>query len=102
LYILLISKLPKLILSLFLVCKDTYNYFYYANLILIFFGIVNLGLRFATLTANGLRLGVVAVFTTNVDTKHTLQIYEKLSYEALHPPLRQTAVIGCLSLSFVK
>jgi hypothetical protein len=54
------------------------------------------------LAPNGLRLGVVAVFTTNVDTKHTLQIYEKLSYEALHPPLRQTAVIGCLSLSFVK
>jgi len=41
---------------------------------------------------NGLRLGVVAVFTTNVDTKHTFQIYEKQSYEARHPPLRQTAV----------
>ena len=44
------------------------------------------------MTANVLRLGVVAVFTTNVDTKHTLQIYEKQSYEARHPPLRQTAV----------
>jgi hypothetical protein len=42
--------------------------------------------------ANVLRLGVVAVYTTNVDTKHTLQIYEKQSYEARHPPLRQTAV----------
>ena len=44
-----------------------------------------------SIAGNVLRLGVVAVFTTNVDTKHTLQIYEKQSYEARHPPLRQTA-----------
>jgi len=47
------------------------------------------------------QLGVVADLTTNVDTKHTAQIYKKLSYEALNPPLRQTAVSGWAYLSLV-
>ena len=38
-------------------------------------------------------LAKVAIFTTNVDTKHTLQIYEKLSYEALNRHFCQTAVL---------
>jgi len=46
-----------------------------------------------SLACNVLRLGVVADFTTNVDTKHTVQIYEKLLYEAHHPPFCQTAVV---------
>ena len=33
---------------------------------------------------NVLRLGEGGDLTTNVHTKHTLQIYEKLSYEALN------------------
>jgi hypothetical protein len=53
---------------------------------------------FFKLTTNGLRLGVVADFTTNVHTKNTVQIYEKLSYEARHPPLRQTAVTSWRSV----
>jgi hypothetical protein len=39
-------------------------------------------------------LAKVAIFTTNFDTKHTLQIYEKLSYEALNRHFCQTAVIS--------
>ena len=41
----------------------------------------------------------MAIFTTNVDTKHTLQIYEKLSYEALNRHFCQTAVISWPSVS---
>ena len=44
--------------------------------------------------ANGLRLGEGGDFTTNVHTKHTLQIYEKLSYEAISRHFCQTAVIS--------
>jgi hypothetical protein len=38
-------------------------------------------------------LAKVAILTTNVHTKHTLQIYEKLSYEALNRHFCQTAVV---------
>lgn len=44
------------------------------------------------LAINVLRLGEGGDFTTNVHTKHTLQIYEKLSYEALNRHFCQTAV----------
>ena len=44
------------------------------------------------LAANVLRLGEGGDLTTNVHTKHTLQIYEKLSYEALNRHFCQTAV----------
>jgi hypothetical protein len=43
----------------------------------------------------------LAIFTTNVHTKHTLQIYEKLSYEALNRQFFVGAVSGWASLSFV-
>ena len=43
-------------------------------------------------------LAKVAFYTTNVHTKHTLQIYEKLSYEALNRHFCQTAVSGCPSV----
>ncbi|MFY9307612.1 MAG: hypothetical protein WAQ28_01050, partial [Bacteroidia bacterium] len=39
-----------------------------------------------------MRLGEGGDLTTNVHTKHTLQIYEKLSYEALNRHFCQTAV----------
>ncbi|SDD89122.1 hypothetical protein SAMN04488104_11082 [Algoriphagus faecimaris] len=45
-----------------------------------------------SITANVLRLGEGGDLTTNVHTKHTLQIYEKLSYEALNRHFCQTAV----------
>ena len=51
--------------------------------------------------ANGLLLGEGGDLTTNVHTKHTLQIYEKLSYEALNRHFCQTAVSGWASLFFV-
>jgi len=47
---------------------------------------------------NVLRLGEGGDLTTNVHTKHTLQIYEKLSYEALNRHFCQTAVSGWASL----
>jgi len=50
------------------------------------------------LTGNVLRLGDGGDLTTNVHTKHTLQIYEKLSYEALNRHFCQTAVSGWASL----
>jgi len=50
------------------------------------------------LAYNGLRLGEGGDLTTNVHTKHTLQIYEKLSYEALNRHFCQTAVSGWASL----
>jgi len=40
------------------------------------------------------RLGEGGDFTTNVHTKHTLQFYEKLSYEAQNRHFCQTAVTG--------
>ena len=43
---------------------------------------------------NGLRLGEGGYFTTELHTEHTLQIYEKLSYEALNRHFCQTAVIS--------
>ena len=49
---------------------------------------------------NVLQLKEVGDFTTNVHTNHTLQIYEKLSYEALNRQFLVGAVIGwrsCLS-----
>jgi hypothetical protein len=46
------------------------------------------------LAANVLRLGEGGDFTTELHTKHTLQIYEKLSYEALNRHFCQTAVIS--------
>jgi len=45
-----------------------------------------------TIGYNGLLLGEGGDLTTNVHTKHTLQIYEKLSYEALNRHFCQTAV----------
>ena len=45
------------------------------------------------LAYNVLRLGEGGDFTTNVHTKHTLQIYEKLSYEVLNRHFCQTAVL---------
>jgi hypothetical protein len=42
---------------------------------------------------NGLWRGDGGDFTTNVHTKHTLQIYGKLSYEALNRHFCQTAVV---------
>ena len=51
-----------------------------------------------TIGYNVLRLGEGGDFTTNVHTKHTLQIYEKLSYEALNRHFCQTAVISCPSV----
>lgn len=51
-----------------------------------------------TLAGNVLRLGEGGDLTTNVHTKHTLQIYEKLSYEALNRHFCQTAVSGWASL----
>jgi hypothetical protein len=54
-----------------------------------------------SLATNVLRLGEGGDFTTNVHTKHTLQIYEKLSYEALNRHFCQTAVSGWASLFFV-
>jgi hypothetical protein len=47
---------------------------------------------------NGLRLGEGGDFTTNVLTKHTVQIYEKLSYEALNRHFCQTAVTSWRSV----
>jgi hypothetical protein len=49
-------------------------------------------------TNDVLRLGEGGDLTTNVHTKHTLQIYEKLSYEALNRHFCQTAVSGWASL----
>ena len=46
------------------------------------------------ISPNVLRLGEGGDFTTNVHTKHTLQIYEKLSYEVLNRHFCQTAVIS--------
>ncbi len=46
-----------------------------------------------------LRLGEGGDLTTNVHTKHTLQIYEKLSYEPRNRHFCQTAVIGRSSFS---
>jgi hypothetical protein len=43
-------------------------------------------------------LAQAGIFTTKLDTKPKVQIYEKLSYEARNPRLRQTAVIGCPSV----
>ena len=58
------------------------------------------------LACNGFGLGEGGVCTTNVHTKHTLQIYEKLSYEALNRHFCQTRVMPslfswlCFVLSF--
>ena len=46
------------------------------------------------LATNVSRLGEGGDLTTNVHTKHALQIYEKLSYEALNRHFCQTAVIS--------
>ena len=54
--------------------------------------------RSLSIKHNGLRLGEGGDLTTNVHTKHTLQIYEKLSYEALNRHFCQTAVSGWASL----
>ena len=54
-----------------------------------------------TLAGNVSRLGEGGDFTTNVHTKHTLQIYDKLSYEELNRHFCQTAVSGWASLFFV-
>ena len=42
---------------------------------------------------NGFGLCEGGDFTTNVHTKHTLQIYDKLSYEELNRHFCQTAVL---------
>ena len=39
-------------------------------------------------------LAKVAIFTTNIHTKHTLQIYDKPTYKALNRHFCQTAVIA--------
>ena len=54
--------------------------------------------NFGSVATNVLRLGEGGDLTTNVHTKHTLQIYEKLSYEALNRHFCQTAVSGWASL----
>ena len=46
----------------------------------------------------GCGLAKVAILPLNFHTKHTLQIYEKLSYEALNRHFCQTAVISCPSV----
>jgi hypothetical protein len=43
-----------------------------------------------------MQLQEVGDFTTELATKQTLQIYLKLSYEALNRQFCQTAVTGCL------
>ena len=43
-------------------------------------------------------LAKVAILPLNFHTKHTLQIYDKLSYEALNRHFCQTAVISCPSV----
>ena len=65
--------------------------------------IVSLKFKFSffTLGGNVSRLGEGGDFTTNVHTKHTLQIYDKLSYEELNRHFCQTAVSGWASLFFV-
>jgi hypothetical protein len=50
---------------------------------------------FYEVVANVLRIGEGGDFTAELDTKHTLQIYEKLSYEALNRHFCQTAVMCC-------
>jgi len=55
---------------------------------------IHLFCQFKEGSDNVLRLGEGGDFTTNVHTKHTLQIYEKLSYEALNRHFCQTAVIS--------
>jgi len=44
------------------------------------------------------RLGEGGDFTTNVHTKHTLQIYDKLSYEELNRHFCKTAVTSWRSV----
>ena len=44
------------------------------------------------MSVNGFGLGEGGGFTVELDTKHTLQIYEKLSYEALNLRFCQTRV----------
>jgi hypothetical protein len=51
-----------------------------------------------TLAPNVLRLGEGGVLPLNFNMKHTLQIYEKLSYEAQNRHFCQTAVISCPSV----
>jgi hypothetical protein len=58
---------------------------------LIFFGIIYCLFLIGSI---GFGLGEGGVFITNVHTKHVLQIYEKLSYEALNRHFCQTRVIG--------
>ena len=43
-------------------------------------------------------LAQAGIFTTKLSTKPNIQIYEKLSYEARQPPLRQTAVTSWRSV----
>ena len=45
------------------------------------------------MTHNVFGLGEGGGFTAELDTKHTLQIYEKLSYEALNRHFCQTRVM---------
>ena len=53
---------------------------------------LSVGLCRHSLATNGSRLGEGGVFTTNVDTKHELQTYEKVSNEALNRHFCQTDV----------
>ena len=50
---------------------------------------------------NGLQLQEVGDFTTKLHTKHTLQTYEKLSYEALNRQFFVGAVTSWRSVSQV-
>ena len=52
----------------------------------------------ATLAGNVSQLTEGRGFTTNVDTKHTVQIYEKLSYELLHRHFCKTRVTSWRSV----
>ena len=51
---------------------------------------------------NGFGLGEGGGFTVELDTKHTLQIYEKLLYEALNRHFSQNRVIRSCYYTVVK
>jgi hypothetical protein len=59
-----------------------------------------LSCRFLRLLVTVCGLAKAGIFTTKLPTKPKVQIYEKLSYEALNPRLRQTAVSGWHSCQF--
>ncbi len=74
--------------------------FFLRNCVEVIFGrsVVVVTVGCYSITHNVLRLGEGGVFITNFHMKYTLQIYEKLSNEALNRHFCQTAVIGWASL----